>query len=65
MGSAQFWEKYCILCLLSLCEIFVCCELEFGVFLFVMLLNWRSKTITDVKHFEFRLSNAVNHSKLL
>ena len=34
MVSAQFVEKYCNLCLLSLCEILVCWEFEFGVFLF-------------------------------
>ena len=37
----NFGGKYCILCSLSFCEIFVCCEFKFGVFLFAMLLNWR------------------------
>ena len=32
-------EKYGILCLLSLCEISMHCEFQFGIFLVVMLLN--------------------------
>ena len=32
-------EKYGILCLLSLCEISMRCEFQFGIFLVVMLLN--------------------------
>ena len=37
----NFGGNYCILCSLSLCEIFLCCEYVFGVYLFVILLNWR------------------------
>ena len=46
-------------------EILVCCEFEFGVFLFVTLLNYdctsMSKTIIDVKHFEFRWSRITRN----
>ena len=64
----NFSEKYCILCLLSLCEKFVCSKFEFGAFLFVMLLNWRPhlnvRKIIDVKHLGGResLEIAVNRS---
>ena len=56
MVSAQFWEKYCILCLFSSCEILVCCEFDFGIFYWIDDRTWMSKTTIDVKYFEFRWS---------
>ena len=45
----------------------MCCEFEFGVFYWIDDRAWMSKTIIDVKHFEFRWSriprNCCNNSR--
>ena len=57
----NFGEKYCILCLFSSCEMLACCEFEFVVFYWIDDLTLMSKTIIDVKHFEFRWSRITGN----
>ena len=61
MFLLNFGEKCCILCLFSSCEILVCYEFEFGVFYWIDDRTWMSKTIIDVKYFEFRWSRITRN----
>ena len=58
MVSAQFWGKYCTLCLFISCEILVCCEFEFGVFYWIDDRTW-DKLIVAGRGFFSRVAGFV------